>query len=95
VRNLFFGESLAALLLGYLAGAGAVAAVELYFRSVIVRPPLLMLQYMFGMTRMDIALDAFSLAGPLLLLLAILFLSTFWTVGRETEKQAAVQMAAR
>jgi len=95
VRNLFFGESLAALLLGYLAGAGAVVAVALYFRSTIVRPPLLMLQYMFGMTRMDISLDAFSLAGPFLLLLAILFLTTFWTVGRETEKQAVEQMAAR
>jgi hypothetical protein len=66
-----------------------------YFRSTIVRPPLLVLQYMFGMTRMDLSLDAFSLAGPFLLLFALLFLTTFRTVGRETEKQAVVQMAAR
>ncbi len=95
VRNLFFGESLASLLAGYLLGAGAVAAIGAYFEARIVRPPLLMLQYMFGMTRMGITLDAVSLIFPFLLLFAVLFLTTFRTVGRETEKQAVAQMAGR
>ena len=95
VRNLFFGESLVALLAGYLLGAVAVAAIGAYFEARIVRPPLLMLQYMFGMTRMGITLDAVSLIFPFLLLFAVLFLTTFWTVGKETEKQAVAQMANR
>jgi ABC-type lipoprotein release transport system permease subunit len=95
VRNLFFGESLASLLAGYLLGACAVAAIGAYFDSRIVRPPLLMLQYMFGMTRMGITLDVVSLVVPFLLLFAVLFLTTFRTVGRETEKQAVAQMANR
>ena len=95
VRNLFFGESLAALLIGYLLGAGAVAAIGAYFDARVVRPPLLMLQYMFGMTRMGITLDAVSLIVPFLLLFAVLFLTTIRTVGKETEKQAVAQMANR
>jgi putative ABC transport system permease protein len=95
VRNLFFGESLAALLIGHLLGIGAVAAIGAYFEARIVRPPLLMLQYMFGMTRMGITLDAASLVVPFLLLFAVLFLTTFRTVGKETEKQAVAQMANR
>jgi len=95
VRNLFFGESLTALLLGYLLGAVFVAVVGWYFSAAIVRPPLLMLQYMFGMTRMAITMNAASLLVPLALLLGVLFLTTFRTVGRETEKQAAAQMANR
>ncbi len=95
VRNLFFGESLASLLIGYILGAGTVAVMGAYFQARIVRPPLMMLQYMFGMTRMAITFDAFTAGAPLLLLLAVLFLTTFRTVGRETEKQAAMQMANR
>ncbi len=95
VRNLFFGESLASLLAGYLLGAAAVAGLGAYFDSRIVRPPLLMLQYMFGMTRVGITVDAASLALPFLLLFLVLFLTTFRTVGKETEKQAVAQMANR
>ncbi len=95
VRNLFVGESLACLFLGYVLGAGAVAAIGAYFQSAIVRPPLLMLQYMFGMTRMAIDLNFLTLTIPFLLLFAILLLTTLRTVGRETEKQAAAQMASR
>ncbi len=95
VRNLFFGESLAALFLGYLLGAGLVALLGAYYEATIVRPPLLMLQYMFGMTRMGLTLDAFTLAAPSLLLFALLFLTTFPTVGRETERQAVEQMSGR
>lgn len=95
VRMLFFGEALAALFIGYLLGSGAVAVIGAVFESTIVRPPLLMLQYMFGMTRMGITLNGFSLTIPFLLLFLILFATTFRTVGRETEKQAAAQMANR
>ncbi|MGA2480124.1 MAG: FtsX-like permease family protein [Spirochaetia bacterium] len=95
VRMLFFGESLVSLFLGYLAGAGAVAVIAAVFEARIVRPPLLMLQYMFGMTRMGLTLNAVTLTAPLLLLFLILFATTFRTVGRETEKQAAAQMASR
>jgi ABC-type lipoprotein release transport system permease subunit len=95
VRNLFFGESVAALLVGYLLGAGTVAALGAEFTVRIVRPPLLMLQYMFGMTRMAITLNSFTLAAPFVLLFLLLFATTFRTVGRETEKQAVQQMANR
>ncbi len=95
VRNLFFGESLAALLLGYLLGVGAVALLGAWFTAKIVRPPLLMLQYMFGMTRMALTINAQSIIVPFLLLFLVLFITTFRTVGRETEKQAVVQMANR
>ncbi len=95
VRNLFFGESLTALFLGYLLGAGAIALVGAYFRTHIVTPPLLMLQYMFGMTRMAITLDAFTLTAPLLILFLTLLLTTLRTVAKETEKQAVTQMANR
>jgi ABC-type lipoprotein release transport system permease subunit len=95
VRNLFFGESLVALFLGYLLGAGLVALVGAYFKAAVVRPPLLMLQYMFGMTRMAITMNAAALTIPFLLLFLVLFLTTFRTVSRETEKQAAAQMANR
>ncbi len=95
VRNLFVGESLACLAFGYALGVGAVAAIGAYFQAAVVRPPLLMLQYMFGMTRMAITLNAVTLAVPFLLLFAILLLTTLRTVGRETEKQAAAQMASR
>jgi ABC-type lipoprotein release transport system permease subunit len=95
VRNLFFGEALAELVAGYALGAAVVAALAAVFDARIVRPPLLMLQYMFGMTRMALTLNAFALLFPLLLLLGLLMLTTFRTVGRETEKQAVVQMANR
>ncbi len=95
VRMLFFGEALAALFVGYLLGSGAVAVISAIFDARIVRPPLLMLQYMFGMTRMGITLNAFTLLVPLALLFLLLFATTFRTVGRETEQQAAAQMANR
>jgi len=95
VRNLFFGESLASLLLGYLLGVGAVGLIDLWFTSRIVRPPLLMLQYMFGMTRMALTMNATSITVPFLLLFLVLFVTTFRTVSRETEKQAVTQMANR
>ena len=84
-----------ALFLGYLLGAGPVALVGAYFKAAVVRPPLLMLQYMFGMTRMAITMNAAALTIPFLLLFLVLFLTTFRTVSRETEKQAAAQMANR
>ncbi|HUI69324.1 MAG TPA: FtsX-like permease family protein [Spirochaetia bacterium] len=95
VRNLFFGESLLALLIGYLLGVGVVALINVYFRATIVRPPLLMLQYMFGMTRMALTLNAMSVTVPFLLLFVVLFVTTLPTVARETEKQAVVQMTSR
>jgi ABC-type lipoprotein release transport system permease subunit len=95
VRMLFFGEALAALFVGYLIGSGAVAVIGAVFEARIVRPPLLMLQYMFGMTRMGITLNAFTLLAPLVLLFLFMFATTFRTVGRETEQQAAAQMANR
>ena len=54
-----------------------------------------MLQYMFGMTRMALTMNAASVTAPFALLFLMLFLTTFRTVGRETEKQAVVQMANR
>lgn len=95
VRNLFFGESLASLVVGYALGTALVAAIGAYFRAATVRPPLMILQYMFGMTRMAITMNAASLLAPFALLLGVLFLTTFRTVSRETEKQAAAQMANR
>jgi len=95
VRNLFFGESLVSLLVGYLLGVGAVGLIDLWFRARIVRPPLLMLQYMFGMTRMALTMNATSIVVPFLLLFLVLFATTFRTVSRETEKQAVIQMANR
>lgn len=95
VRNLFFGEAVTELLAGYLGGMVLVIAIGAVFQARIVRPPLLMLQYMFGMTRMALTLNAFSLVIPLLLLLGLLLLTTFRTVGKETEKQAIEQMANR
>ena len=72
-----------------------VAVMGAVFDARIVRPPLLMLQYMFGMTRMALTLDVFTLAVPFVLLFLLLFATTFRTVGRETEKQAVEQMANR
>jgi len=72
-----------------------VVLIGAVFDARIVRPPLLMLEYMFGMTRMRVTLDAFTLAAPLLVLLVLLFLTTFRTVGKETERQAVEQMASR
>jgi ABC-type lipoprotein release transport system permease subunit len=95
VRNLFFGEAVAELLAGYVGGLIVVSVIEAVFQARIVRPPLLMLQYMFGMTRMALTLDAFSLVTPLFLLLGLLILTTLRIVGRETEKQAVEQMANR
>jgi ABC-type lipoprotein release transport system permease subunit len=95
VRNLFFGESLASLFAGYLVGVGIVALIGAYFDGRIVRPPLLMLQYMFGMTRMGISITPVTVFAPLLLLFALLFLASYRRVGLETEKQAAAQMANR
>ena len=54
-----------------------------------------MLQYMFGMTRMGLDMTPVALLAPLALLLALLFLASYRTVGKETEKQAAAQMANR
>ena len=95
VQALFLGETLIGLAAGYLLGALGVAACAVTFRLVIVRPPLLMLQYMFGMTRLALDINALTLGAPLVLLLAILLASTWWTVRRETEKQAVAQMAGR
>ena len=95
VRMLFFGEALVELFIGYVLGSGAVAAIGAIFEARIVRPPLLMLQYMFGMTRMGLTLNGLTLLVPLALLFLLLFATTFRTVGRETEQQAAAQMANR
>ncbi len=95
VRNLFFGESLVSLLLGYLIGAGIVGLLGAYFNSRIVRPPLLMLQYMFGMTRMAIDFTPMTALMPFLVLFVLLFLASFRRIGLETEKQAVTQMANR
>jgi putative ABC transport system permease protein len=95
VRALFFGEALVSLFAGYLVGTAAVAVIGAVFQARVVRPPLLMLQYMFGMTRMGLTLNAAALLVPFLLLFLVLFVTTFRTVGRETEKQAAAQMAGR
>jgi ABC-type lipoprotein release transport system permease subunit len=95
VQALFLGEALLGLLAGYLLGALAVAALAVSFRLLVVRPPLLMLQYMFGMTRLALDINALTLGAPLALLLGILLASTWWTVRRETEKQAVAQMSGR
>jgi ABC-type lipoprotein release transport system permease subunit len=95
VCNLFFGESLLSLLAGYLVGVALVSAIGAYFEAHLVAPPLLMLQYMFGMTRMGISLTPLTVFAPLALLLALLFLASYRRVGLETEKQAAAQMANR
>ena len=95
VRNLFFGESLAALFAGYLVGLAIVAAIGAYFELHAVPPPLLMLQYMFGMTRMGISLTPLTVAAPLVLLFVLLFLASYRRIGVETEKQAVSQMANR
>jgi ABC-type lipoprotein release transport system permease subunit len=95
VRNLFFGESLLSLLIGYLIGAGMVGAIGAYFDSRIVRPPLLMLQYMFGMTRMSLAFTPATALLPFLLLFLFLFLASYRRIGVEAEKQAVAQMANR
>jgi ABC-type lipoprotein release transport system permease subunit len=95
VRNLFFGESLVSLFVGYLVGVGIVAAIGAYFEAHLVPPPLLMLQYMFGMTRMGISITPVTVFAPLALLFALLFLASYRRVGLETEKQAATQMANR
>jgi flagellar biosynthesis protein FliR len=54
-----------------------------------------MLQYMFGMTRLALDINLLTLGAPLVLLLGILLASTWWTVRRETEKQAVAQMSGR
>ena len=95
VQLLFLGETLIGLAGGYLVGALGVATCAVTFRFVAVRPPLLMLQYMFGMTRLALDLNALTLGAPFALLLAILIVSTWWTVRRETEKQAVAQMSGR
>jgi putative ABC transport system permease protein len=95
VRNLFFGESLLELFIGYLAGAVLVAAMGSYYQANIVRPPLLMLQYMFGMTRMAIDVTPLTMLAPFIVLFGLLTLAAYRKVGRETEKQAVEQMAGR
>jgi ABC-type lipoprotein release transport system permease subunit len=95
VRNLFFGESLLELLVGYLAGAAFVAALGSYYEANIVRPPLLMLQYMFGMTRMALDVTPLTALAPFAVLLGLLTLASFRKIGKETEKQAALQMSGR
>ncbi len=95
VRNLFFGESLVSLLAGYVIGMGLVAIIGAYFESHVVRPPLLMLQYMFGMTRMGIDFTPMSALIPFLILFLLLFLASYRRIGLEAEKQAVTQMANR
>jgi ABC-type lipoprotein release transport system permease subunit len=95
VRNLFFGESLVSLFAGYLIGTLLVAALGGYFDSHIVRPPLLMLQYMFGMTRMSIQFTPMTVVAPFLVLFVLLFLASYRRIGIEAEKQAITQMANR
>jgi putative ABC transport system permease protein len=95
VRNLFFGESIAALAAGYLAGAAAIACLGRYWDAVVVRPPLLMLEYTFGMTRMAMEISPLTLSAPFLALAALFFLGTYRMIGAETEKQAVAQMANR
>ena len=95
VRNLFFGESLVSLFVGYLIGAGIVGLIGAWFDSRIVRPPLLMLQYMFGMTRMGLDFTPATALLPFLVLFVLLFLASFRRIGLETEKQAVTQMANR
>ena len=95
VQALFLGETLLGLAAGYLLGALAVAMLAVTFRFVTVRPPLLMLQYMFGMTRLALDINLLTMGAPLVLLLGILLASTWWTVRRETEKQAVAQMSGR
>jgi ABC-type lipoprotein release transport system permease subunit len=95
VRNLFFGESLLALLIGYAAGAAIVALIGWYFQLVVVRPPLLMLEYMFGMTRMALEISPFTLLVPFVVLFALLFIGAYRKIGVETEKQAVAQMGSR
>lgn len=95
VRNLFFGESLLELLVGYLAGAVAVVLLGSYFDATIVRPPLLMLQYCLGMTRMALNVTPTTMLAPFLVLFGLLTLASYRKIGRETEKQAAEQMSGR
>jgi ABC-type lipoprotein release transport system permease subunit len=95
VRNLFFGEALISLVAGYILGVGAVAAIGAYFEAALVRPPLVLLEYMFGMTRMGISLTPLAVVVPLILLLSLLFIASYRRIGLETEKQAVAQMASR
>jgi ABC-type lipoprotein release transport system permease subunit len=95
VRNLFFGESLLELFVGYLAGAALVSALGAYYAANLVRPPLLMLQYMFGMTRMAIDVTPLTMLAPFLLLFGLLALASYRKIGQETEKQAVEQMSGR
>jgi len=95
VRNLFFFESVLSLLAGYVGGVAVVAAVAVYYNVIIVRPPLLMLQYALGMTRMRLDLNAATALIPFVILFALLTVSTYRTIGIETEKQAVTQMANR
>lgn len=95
VRNLFFFESVLTLLAGYIAGLVAVAAIAAYFDATIVRPPLLMLQYALGMTRMRLDLNPAAALIPFAILFLLLTASTYRTIGKETEKQAVAQMANR
>ena len=95
VRNLFFGEALVSLSAGYALGVAGVAAVSAWFESRIVAPPLLMLQYMFGMTSMHLSLTPLAALAPLGLLFALLFALSYRRIGIEAEKQAVSQMANR
>ncbi len=95
VRNLFFGEALVELLLGYLIGAGFVAVLAALYQATIVRPPLMILQYMFGMTRMALDITPATLFAPFLVLFGLLTLASYRKIGRETEAQAAAQMLGR
>jgi ABC-type lipoprotein release transport system permease subunit len=93
VRNIFFGETVIQLLIGYIIGALIVAGLGIFFQINLVRPPLLVLEYLFGMTRMGLAINVYSVVVPFLLLFGIMILTTTRTIGKETEKQAVSQMA--
>ncbi|MCW8966019.1 MAG: FtsX-like permease family protein [Candidatus Pacearchaeota archaeon] len=95
VRNIFFGETVMQLLIGYILGALLVAGLAVIYHIEIVRPPLLVLQYFFGMTRMGLTINFYSLVIPFLILFGIMTLSTTRTIGKESEKQAVSQMANR
>jgi ABC-type lipoprotein release transport system permease subunit len=95
VRNIFFGETVILLLVGYILGTLLVIGIAAYFKMNLVRPPLVVLQYLFGMTRMGIMVNLSSVVLPFFFLFGILTLTTSRTIGRETEKQAVDQMANR
>ncbi|MBN2440113.1 MAG: FtsX-like permease family protein [Spirochaetales bacterium] len=95
VRNIFFIETVLQLLIGYIIGALLVAGIAVFYDINLVRPPLLVLEYLFGMTRMSLTINIYSVVIPFLILFGIMTLTTTRTIGKETEKQAVDQMANR